>query len=257
MPSNGRADLSATYGLQIKTPPLTGASVLKSGNLKCREPSVPVPDIRRSCTAGEHAEMALKFGPGFPERRFRWLSVEFGKFPDGELMSLAPARGERITAKSVASAVQPRRLVRAAICGVLLIAATSVGAADAHNPYAGDPKAAKAGEYEFRINCALCHGLGAHGGGRGPDLTRAQKKHAHSDGELFSGDQQRHSGDGHAGERYQRPGRRHDRRRDLADHHIYPQRRGEVRAQSLGQCGARQGTFLWRRELLALPYGRG
>jgi mono/diheme cytochrome c family protein len=29
-----------------------------------------------------------------------------------------------------------------------------------HNPLAGDPKAAKAGEYEFRINCALCHGLG-------------------------------------------------------------------------------------------------
>jgi putative heme-binding domain-containing protein len=58
-------------------------------------------------------------------------------------------------------------------------------AADDHNPFANDPKAAKAGEYEFRINCALCHGLGAHGGGRGPDLTRAQKKHAHSDGELF------------------------------------------------------------------------
>jgi len=50
---------------------------------------------------------------------------------------------------------------------------------------ANDPKAAKAGEYEFRINCALCHGLGAHGGGRGPDLTRAQKKHAHSDAEMF------------------------------------------------------------------------
>ena len=58
-------------------------------------------------------------------------------------------------------------------------------ATDDHNPYAGDAKAAKAGEYEFRINCALCHGLGAHGGGRGPDLTRAQKKHAHSDAELF------------------------------------------------------------------------
>jgi cytochrome c oxidase cbb3-type subunit III len=53
------------------------------------------------------------------------------------------------------------------------------------NPLAGDPKAAKAGEYEFRINCALCHGLGARGGGRGPDLTRAQKRFAHSDAEMF------------------------------------------------------------------------
>jgi putative heme-binding domain-containing protein len=58
-------------------------------------------------------------------------------------------------------------------------------AVDERNPFAGDAKAAKAGEYEFRINCALCHGLGARGGGRGPDLTRAQKKHAHSDAELF------------------------------------------------------------------------
>src|SRR5712675_1144514 len=57
--------------------------------------------------------------------------------------------------------------------------------ADARNPFANDSKAAKAGEYEFRINCALCHGLGAHGGGRGPDLTRAHKKHAHNDAEMF------------------------------------------------------------------------
>jgi len=57
--------------------------------------------------------------------------------------------------------------------------------ATAQNPLASDPKAAKAGEYEFRINCALCHGLGARGGGRGPDLTRAVKKHTHSDAEMF------------------------------------------------------------------------
>jgi putative heme-binding domain-containing protein len=57
--------------------------------------------------------------------------------------------------------------------------------ADDRNPFASDPQVAKAGEYEFRINCALCHGLGAHGGGRGPDLTRAKKKHAHSDAEIF------------------------------------------------------------------------
>jgi cytochrome c oxidase cbb3-type subunit 3 len=66
---------------------------------------------------------------------------------------------------------------------LVLLSATAV--ADDHNPFAGDPKAVKAGEFEFRINCALCHGLGAHGGGRGPDLTRAQKKHVHSDAEMF------------------------------------------------------------------------
>lgn len=60
-----------------------------------------------------------------------------------------------------------------------------VGVGICQNPLAGDAKAAKAGEYEFRINCALCHGLGARGGGRGPDLTRAQKKHAHNDAEMF------------------------------------------------------------------------
>jgi len=62
---------------------------------------------------------------------------------------------------------------------------TAIAFGDDRNPLARDAKAAKAGEYEFRINCALCHGLGARGGGRGPDLTRAQKKHTHSDAEMF------------------------------------------------------------------------
>jgi len=53
------------------------------------------------------------------------------------------------------------------------------------NPLAGDPKSAKLGESQFRANCAFCHGLGAKGGGRGPDLTRAQKKHGNADSDLF------------------------------------------------------------------------
>ncbi len=53
------------------------------------------------------------------------------------------------------------------------------------NPFAGDPKAAKLGEFQFRANCAFCHGLGARGGGRGPDLTRAQKRHGNTDAEMF------------------------------------------------------------------------
>ncbi len=66
-----------------------------------------------------------------------------------------------------------------------VLSVSLLSAASAQNPLAHDPKAAKAGEYEFRINCALCHGLGAHGGGRGPDLTSPQKKHAHNDSEMF------------------------------------------------------------------------
>ena len=66
-----------------------------------------------------------------------------------------------------------------------VVTALSTAVTSAQNPLAHDPKAAKAGEYEFRINCALCHGLGAKGGGRGPDLTRVVKKHTHNDAEMF------------------------------------------------------------------------
>ncbi len=67
---------------------------------------------------------------------------------------------------------------------VLALCATA-WSGEVRNPFAGSAKAAKAGEYEFRINCALCHGLGARGGGRGPDLTSPRKRHANSDAEMF------------------------------------------------------------------------
>jgi putative heme-binding domain-containing protein len=68
---------------------------------------------------------------------------------------------------------------------VMSVSALSI-AAQGKNPYAGDAKVAKLGEFEFRANCAFCHGLGAHGGGRGPDLTRTPKKHGDADAEIFN-----------------------------------------------------------------------
>jgi cytochrome c oxidase cbb3-type subunit III len=68
----------------------------------------------------------------------------------------------------------------------LLFACVLPALAQDHNPYAGDPKIAKLGEFQFRLNCAFCHGLGARGGGRGPDLTRAHKRHGDSDIDLFN-----------------------------------------------------------------------
>src|SRR5256712_8607602 len=66
-----------------------------------------------------------------------------------------------------------------------LWATTRTLEAQEKNPFAGDAKVAKLGEYQFRLNCAFCHGLGARGGGRGPDLTRAKKRHGNSDVEMF------------------------------------------------------------------------
>ena len=79
----------------------------------------------------------------------------------------------------------PRNVHENLLTTVAVLLLLSAAYADDRNPLAGDAKAAKAGEYQFRINCAMCHGLGARGGGRGPDLTRAVKKHTHSDGEMF------------------------------------------------------------------------
>jgi putative heme-binding domain-containing protein len=87
---------------------------------------------------------------------------------------------------SVADRLRALISLSMSILAVLVVMfASSTRAEDVRNPFSGDPKAAKAGEFEFRINCAFCHGLGARGGGRGPDLTRAHKRHGDSDAELF------------------------------------------------------------------------
>jgi len=74
-----------------------------------------------------------------------------------------------------------------AACGAVLVSLLCLARVRAQdkNPFANDPKVAKVGESQFRANCAFCHGLGARGGGRGPDLTRAQKRHGNADADLF------------------------------------------------------------------------
>jgi cytochrome c oxidase cbb3-type subunit 3 len=53
------------------------------------------------------------------------------------------------------------------------------------NPVAGNPRAIQEGASLFRANCSPCHGLNAHGGGRGPDLTAGRWVHGSSDADLF------------------------------------------------------------------------
>jgi putative heme-binding domain-containing protein len=84
--------------------------------------------------------------------------------------------------------VHARRFLFAIFVAMTLMSLVSASftRAQGKNPYAGDAKMAKLGESQFRANCAFCHGLGARGGGRGPDLTRTPKKHGDSDAEIFN-----------------------------------------------------------------------
>src|SRR5258708_4146033 len=78
-----------------------------------------------------------------------------------------------------------RAIVAGFFVTVFLWATAPTIRAQEKNPFAGDARVAKLGEYQFRLNFAFCPGLGARGGGRGPDLTRAQKHHGNTDGEIF------------------------------------------------------------------------
>ena len=54
----------------------------------------------------------------------------------------------------------------------------------ARNPFSGDPKAVTQGAVLFRQECVFCHGVGARGGMRGPDLTTGSWNHGGSDADL-------------------------------------------------------------------------
>lgn len=70
-------------------------------------------------------------------------------------------------------------------CLILHGQTAPAGKAPEKNPFAGDAKAARQGELLFRENCIYCHGLGAHGGSRGPDLTTGAWVHGGSDAEVL------------------------------------------------------------------------
>jgi putative heme-binding domain-containing protein len=72
--------------------------------------------------------------------------------------------------------------VRGIVLALLLFSAIISAATNQNAP----PNAlAKAGEFQFRINCALCHGWARQRESLGPDLTPAHKHHANNSDEMF------------------------------------------------------------------------
>jgi cytochrome c oxidase cbb3-type subunit 3 len=95
-------------------------------------------------------------------------------------------RNRVVSAGMVSAEVVSAGLLRSGWPGLLILLALAATASPQdRNLFLNDPKAAEAGKSHFRINCSMCHGLGARGGGRGPDLTLARKKHGNSDAALF------------------------------------------------------------------------
>jgi putative heme-binding domain-containing protein len=79
-------------------------------------------------------------------------------------------------------------LAAALLGGVTLHLSAQVpapAAADqSRNPLTGDPQAITKGAVLFRQECVFCHGVGARGGMRGPDLTTGSWNHGGSDADL-------------------------------------------------------------------------
>ena len=84
----------------------------------------------------------------------------------------------------VAAAIRPTLTSATAI--LLMALSVLAQSQELKNPVAGNPKEIEQGAFLFRSNCALCHGLAARGGSRGPDLTRGVWNHGSSDAEIFS-----------------------------------------------------------------------
>ena len=63
--------------------------------------------------------------------------------------------------------------------------ATSTVAEQSRNPFSGDQQAITHGAVLFRQECVFCHGVGARGGMRGPDLSTGSWTHGGADVDLF------------------------------------------------------------------------
>jgi cytochrome c oxidase cbb3-type subunit III len=85
--------------------------------------------------------------------------------------------------------IRMRLTLAAALAGGLTLhlaaQTTPPSSAEQRNPYAGDAQAIGKGAVLFRQECVFCHGVGARGGMRGPDLTTGSWTHGGTDGDLL------------------------------------------------------------------------
>jgi cytochrome c oxidase cbb3-type subunit 3 len=79
-------------------------------------------------------------------------------------------------------------LISAALLGGALIRSALTSATEkptSHDSAKSKAAAIKEGASLFRANCSPCHGLGARGGGRGPDLSSGRWTHGSTDAAIF------------------------------------------------------------------------